>query len=98
MPPGLRPIGGGGQGRRPGLGRVGLDGGCRNPAPGAGDAVAEACRGDSGATGADWMPLAPGTAPERSWSLDMVPLGTMMPVTGCSADTEKALPYGPAMV
>jgi len=35
---------------------------------------------------------------ESSWSLDIVPLGTMIPVTGCSAETEKALPYGPASV
>ena len=50
--------------------------------------------GISGATGPDW----PNGLLERASSLDIVPAGTIMPVIGCSADIEKALPYGPAMV
>ncbi len=50
--------------------------------------------GISGAVGL----VAPNGLAASTWSLDIVPLGTMMPVTGCSADTEKALPYGPARV
>ncbi len=93
MPPGLRPIGGGGQDGREYLGRVVLRGGPGgNPGPGAGDAIAD--RGDNGAVG----PVAPNGLEARTWSLDMVPLGTMRPVVGCSAETEKALPYGPAKV
>src|SRR5215472_3781328 len=54
----------------------------------------------AGINGANGLVTGPGAAwlAERSWSFDIVPPGTIMPVIGCSADTEKALPYGPARV